>query len=434
MLSEYLFGLFEGVLFFEFLSGILRKRDRVNLFIVGIFTFLYSIIILYSPNVIDSSNLKMIIIIFSGLSFSMILYKDELKNKLIFTITFFIVLILSDILVANLMSVVMKRSIIEIVTKNQWIRLLMFCGSKIMVIVILKVIAYFTNKNNIEIPIKYWYTITSTAVISIIILIIIGEIGFNVEPYLNKSSYFIAASIGILIINIIIYDTFIQLGKYFQKEKTYNIIDIKNEMMKDYYTEKDENYNETRKLIHDFQNHILCIDFLMKDNEFDAAKQYIDSINEASNSLDNLIRSGNNIMDAVLNQKSSYCQKFDINFKVDLIPVNEIGIKSIDLCAILSNLIDNAIEASMKIDTEEDKNVKVKINEYKNYLLISVSNNCKINPLTGLQRFKTTKPNSKNHGLGIKIVENAVNKYNGSIEYTWEKEVFTVKILLKLRD
>lgn len=434
MWGEYLFGLFESFLFFDFLSGILRKKDKVNAFIIGIFIFLYSIIILYSTNIIYFSNLKMIIIIFSGLLFTTIIYENSLKNKLIFTMIFFIVLILSDIFVANIMSVIMEISIIEIITENQWIRLLMFCGSKIIVFIILKIIVHFTNKNNIEIPIKYWYTIISTAIISIIILMIIGEIGFNVPAYLNKSSYFIAASVGILIINIIIYDTFIQLGKYFEKEKIYNIIDIKNEIMQEYYMEKDEDYNETRKLIHDFQNHILCISFLMKDNKFTAAKEYIDSIKEAAYSLDGLIRSGNHIVDAVLNQKSSYCEKLNINFQVNIILVDEIIIKPIDLCAILSNLIDNAIEATVKIKDKKDKNIKVKINEYKNYLLISISNNSKSNPLIGLQKFKTTKPNSKNHGLGIKIVENAVNKYNGSIEYNWEQEIFTVKILLKLRD
>lgn len=376
----------------------------------------------------------MIIIMLNGLLFTIVIYKGGLKSKLIFTMMFFIVLILSDIVVANIMSIVMKRSIMEIITKNQWIRLLMFCGSKIIVFTVLKIIVYLTNKNNIEIPLKYWYTIISTAVISILILIIIGEIGFNVPPYLNKSIYFIAASVGILIINMIIYDTFIQLGRYFEKEKIYNIIDIKNEIMQDYYIEKDEDYNETRKLIHDFQNHILCISYLIKDNDLTAAQEYMDSINEVAYSLDSLIRSGNHIVDAILNQKLSYCEKLNINFEVNIIQVDEIIIKPVDLCAILSNLIDNAIEASIKIKEEENRNIKVKINEYKNYLLISISNNSKLNPLIGLQKFKTTKANSKNHGLGIKIVENAVNKYNGSIEYNWEQGIFTVKILLKLRD
>ena len=434
LLTEYLFGLFESILLFEFLTNILKKRDKVNVPIIGLFAFIYSIIILYSTSIVYFSNLKIIILIINALFFVTILYKDDLRNKIIFTLIYFIILVISDIFVANTISIVLQKDIVEIITKNQSLRLIMFCGSKVIVFSILRITVYFTDRDNLEIPIKYWYKIISTGVISLIILMIICDMGFNIPKYSNKSIYFVATSMGILIINIIIYDTFIQLGRYFKKEQIYNIIDVKNEMMQDYYIAREESHEETRKLIHDFKNHLLCISFLIKDNNIVAVKDYVKSINEVSYSLDDLIRSGNNIVDAVLNQKLSYSEKLNIDLEVNATIEDKINIESIDLCAVLSNLIDNAIEASIKIDNENNRKIKVKINEYKDYLFISISNISKLNPLVGLERFKTTKLDRKNHGLGIKIVENVVGKYNGSIEYDWEEDIFTVKVLLGLRD
>lgn len=433
-LMEYLFGLIESILFFYFLSTILKRKENVNSFIYIFFIGLYFVIISFLTNAFSFSNGILIIIVIVSLMYSICLYRGNLKNKIIFTIVFFIMLILCDVFTANVLGIIMGINIQKIIFTEEWFRGFLFCISKIILILLLRAISNFIDNDKINIPSKYWYMIMSTFVVSLIILMVIGEIGVLTPYYYNKPIYFIICCIGIFIINIFIHYIFIQLGNYYEKEQIYNIIKVKNEMMEEYYIEKEDVYKETRKLGHDFKNHIFCIMALLDNNKIYEAKKYAEGISETITVRSTLISSGNDIVDTILNQKLVEGKKSYIYMNIDAIVPKDVRIKSMDLCAILVNTMDNAMEATMKIKDEKKRRIKVKINPYKDYLLISVSNTVELNPLVGNRKFKTTKKDSINHGLGIQIVQNAVEKYNGYIEYNCDNNIFNVKILIKLTE
>lgn len=431
-LVEYLFSLFESILLFNFISSILKKK--INSFFYACIIILYSSIIFYLTKTQLFSNYKLIIATFTFLIFIIYMYKGTLKNKIIFTVIAFIMLVLCDIFVANALGIVMEIDIPKTIFIEEWFRVFLFCISKLILFMLLKMIVYFFSNNKLDIPLKYWFMLLSIFIISLLVLMMIGEIGVVPPQYSNKSIYLVIVSFGILIINIFMNYIFIQLSKYYEKERVYNIINIKNEIMEKHYLEREETYKEVRKLGHDFKNHILCMSLLLRDNKIDEVKNYLENISESVNSHSILIRSENDIVDAVLNQKVTKAQKSDVNVLVNVNVPKKIWIKSVDLCAILSNVIDNAIEASIKIKDETKRNINIKINTYKDYLFISVSNIVESNPLVSSKRFQTTKKDSKNHGLGVKIVQSAVKKYNGSIEYKCDNNIFTVKILIKLKE
>ena len=101
-----------------------------------------------------------------------------------------------------------------------------------------------------------------------------------------------------------------------------------------------------------------------------------------------------------------------------------------DLLSILSNVIDNAIEAVIGVNI--DRNINIKISKYKEYLFICISNTSNKDPRNIIRKSETTKKDKLNHGLGFKIVKGIVEKYNGSIEYSYENNLFTIKILVNV--
>lgn len=430
-LMEFLFGLCESIIFFNFFSNIFNKKKDNKYIYIGII-ILYALIIYYSTNMLYFSNSKLILSISFLILFVIILYEGTLKNKIIFTIIAVIVMILSDIVVANILMIVMKIDLQKMLFEENWARVFLVCLCKMLVFIILKMIYYFVDKANLDIPLKYWYMVLSIFSILFIILILIGKIGAMSQYYFDKSIYFIVCSVGILIITIFINYIFLKLGNYYEKEQEYKIIELKNEIMEKHYLEKEELYNETRKLRHDFKNHIICTLSLIKNNKIQEGIKYIESINNIVVLDSILIKSGNDIVDAILNQKIILAEEYNINIDVKANIPKEIKIKSIDLLSVLSNAIDNAIEASREINNEDKKRIEVKINPYKDYLLISVSNVAKTSPISTMRKFQSTKKDKKNHGLGVKIINNIVERYDGCVEYFYKDNIFTIKILMKL--
>lgn len=429
-LYEYLFSLIESILLFNFLSNTLGKKIKSVYYASGI--LLYSIIVHGITNLISFSNVKLIVVLFVFFIFAIFMCKDTIKNKMIYTVISFMMLVLCDILIANVMGIIMNINLARVIFTDEWFRVILFCISKLIFFIILKTICNFTGSKKHDLPLKYWCMIIGIFIISLIVLMLIGEIGVLTQDYPNKTVYFIIVSFGVLLINLFMHYILIQLSDNYEKEQLYKIIDIKNEMQNSYYIEREEVYKETRKLGHDFKNHMLCVSSLLRSEKIAEAIAYIDSISETPNMYFVLVKSGNDIMDAVLNQKLIAAQKCQIKLEVNAEAPKLIPIKSADLCAILSNLIDNAMEASIKVMNESKRKVYIKISPYKDYLFISVSNMVEPNEVVDVSRLYTTKNDSRNHGLGTKIVRNVVEKYNGSVEYKFENNLFTVKVLINL--
>lgn len=252
-LLEFSFGLIESVLFFNFFSSIFTKKnnnDKKYLLCIAI----YAIAIYISTNMSYFTNMKLVFNITVLIALVMILYEGTLKNKFIIIIIATIVMILSDIVTVNIITMLMKINIQEVIFEQSAYRIFMVCVSKLLSFITLKTISYYINKKNLDIPLIYWYMLMSIFVVLFTILISIGKIGAIIGQDFSESLYLIICSVGILIITMLINYIFIKLSKYYQKEQDYKIIELKNEFLEQCYLEQQEFHNKTSKLRHDFKN------------------------------------------------------------------------------------------------------------------------------------------------------------------------------------
>lgn len=193
-------------------------------------------------------------------------------------------------------------------------------------------------------------------------------------------------------------------------------------------------YRDIRSVRHDMNNHMNCLKSLADNGNIEEIKKYLSTLGQTIDKLNYKIKTGNVVSDAVLNEKFSIAKMVNIDFNCDFLMPSHTIIDSVDLCTILSNSLDNAIEACMAIN---DKNIRkyINITAYlrEPYLIIEVTNSSNGKIKYENNKISSTKYDKLNHGIGILNMEKAAKKYNGIFDIIQEKNIVTTNIMLKIR-
>lgn len=188
---------------------------------------------------------------------------------------------------------------------------------------------------------------------------------------------------------------------------------------------------EIETLRHDLKNHLFCITEFIKGDDSERALQYIGKLSaRVQKDLPNRFMTSHPALNAILNLKKMICVENEIDLKCFII--EELPeFDDVDLCIILSNLLDNAIEAEKKEDAPE---ICLSISTVGGYLRIILKNKISDSVLEGNKALKTSKQDKKLHGFGILSVSETVQKNDGMQEFYEEKGWFVANILLKIQD
>ena len=197
---------------------------------------------------------------------------------------------------------------------------------------------------------------------------------------------------------------------------------------KRYYDSRLRSDTEIRRIKHDMKNHMICINELCRKGKYEELEKYISGITDMLNESDKNIHVGNDIADAIINDKLSKAERKGIDFKVSG-TLDTDSFAPIDVCTILSNLLDNAVEAAELLD-EDMRRVELSFKKNMHFILISVSNP----NYTFVDTSTTAKLDKENHGFGISNVKKAVYKYGGEVSFNCEESaegyIFTAEVVL----
>ena len=138
---------------------------------------------------------------------------------------------------------------------------------------------------------------------------------------------------------------------------------------------------------------------------------------------------GNNLVNSVLNEKKVLCEHENIKMQVE-VTASVDGERELDIAVMLSNLLDNAVEAQKKITPDKPRSIFLKIFSYENKYSILIKNTVAKSVLQNNPRFITDKANRYLHGIGMKSIEHTVDKNGGYIQRYEEDGMFCVHILL----
>lgn len=200
------------------------------------------------------------------------------------------------------------------------------------------------------------------------------------------------------------------------------------ELIETHYAEVDNMYRQIRGWRHDYRNHIQTMKAYAAAENWSAIKRYLDELETDLTTVDTVIKTGNPMTDAILNSKISLARTREIQVHADAhIPVR-LKISEIDLCCILGNLFDNAIDASVKLPPEQ-RLIRVYMDMKGTQLYISFTNFTAGGKLSRVgNRFKTTK--GEGHGFGLERIDAIVERLGGYLSRNSEDGAFTTEILL----
>ena len=182
------------------------------------------------------------------------------------------------------------------------------------------------------------------------------------------------------------------------------------------------------KLYHDLNNHLNVLYQLLDEGDGDGAKEYIKEISRPIMKLSKTVWTGTDVVDVIINSKIEKMREMNISYEINVEFPQNTNILPHDMCTILANLLDNAIEAVGVM--KEPGTVALTIRRINYFLLIKVSNSCATQKEKFVNYPSTTKENKELHGWGLPSVKDAVDKYNGTLKCTNEGNQFVTKIML----
>lgn len=195
-----------------------------------------------------------------------------------------------------------------------------------------------------------------------------------------------------------------------------------------------ESDTEMRRLRHDMNNHILCMMELYRLEKYQELGIYLEQLSDKAAEIKAVVQTGNEIVDAIINEKAEEAEKFHIQMDVDG-DFKSINIPAMDLCTIFANLLDNAVEASKSVK-EGERQITVSTKKTGSFLFLTIKNNV-ASYVEISDTMKTTKSNKKDHGFGIENVERAVKKCGGEFRLDCGKAagnyVFTAEVMLPIK-
>jgi sensor histidine kinase regulating citrate/malate metabolism len=196
-----------------------------------------------------------------------------------------------------------------------------------------------------------------------------------------------------------------------------------------YYETLKDYENDLRRFRHDYENVLICLKMLLQTDDKQQALRFIDDMTDCFDFSKLSFNSGNYIADALMNEKSHKASKY--NTKLDfegLIPSSRIS--NYELCIILSNALDNAIEACAEIDGE--KTIEIVSQIKSNIWYFSVRNPVKHKVKIYNNSILTTKNDTNLHGFGLYSIEQTIKKGGGRLQLTCSNTTFTLDTFMKL--
>ena len=255
----------------------------------------------------------------------------------------------------------------------------------------------------------------------------------SMNDYIDQTSYNIIGiilALSIILLNIIVFgvhDSFIKTVKENEKLK---LLEQKKELNYEYYKQLQQSYDNTRIIAHDFKHHLSVITSLSHKGDSEGLEKCLESLdqNYKENSMS---MTGNKIVDVVIAQKAEQCRMKGIDFIFHPNNTNLDFAEEVDICCILSNILDNAIEAAGK---SVEKRIKMEFysNEDDSIVFIETENSSDYAPYYKKGKLLSSKKDKNKHGIGMVSIENSLKKYKGEMDhkYSEETKVFTLSVMM----
>lgn len=286
--------------------------------------------------------------------------------------------------------------------------------------VVFLLIDLILNKQNCRLTSREWLILTVEGLISIIIIFFLLKI--------ENSKQTLISIFGVLFnYGILIYLVFRMKETQYREQEYLKIVKA-NDLQKQYMESVYQMDEQARRVRHDMKNHINTMNMLLNDdkNGLEKTRKYLAQYADHTTLMREYVKSKNQVVNAVINAKLMYCSEHDINTSVS-VDQNIERLNDVELCCVLGNLLDNAIEAELK-NPKENRFLSISMIMHEEVMEILIKNRILNSVLAENKELKTTKSGMAQHGIGMQNVREIVYQYDGYIDIYEEGNFFCCEV------
>lgn len=244
----------------------------------------------------------------------------------------------------------------------------------------------------------------------------------------NKGNVYFQITLLLFVYSFFLLFIIEQIMHSVQSQQRFNSMQQILEVQQAHYQDLEEYSYQMSRLRHDLKNHLSVLNSLVSKGNLEQAKKYISSYSHDILDTNTIISTGNHVVDAILNSKVKKAKSSNIDIKCEIVIPPDFRIPNTDLAIILGNLLDNSIEATSKLDSDREINMRIKL--HKDSLFIFISNTYDGVLFMDNGRILSSKKRKKEHGLGLGNVAYIVKKNKGTIDLDHDEREFKVSILI----
>ncbi|MGN0794951.1 MAG: sensor histidine kinase [Aristaeellaceae bacterium] len=273
------------------------------------------------------------------------------------------------------------------------------------------------------------FTMMSVAMSGLTIVAQIGAIVWKPPVAYNLLICFI-----LWVLNLLTYYMFYVIGRITRENISLLTMRHKAEMELEKYQSAKMNFEELRLLRHEIKNHDFYMRSLLEEGKLDQLAEYFSRTATAENEHLNDFDCGNYTLNVIINHAMGIARLNGVTIQPEVLVPSELPFPEEEMCSLLTNLLDNAIEAASSSGAEKPT-VFLRIRPHQDYLFIKLINsvNDRFTPQRRLS-LRTTKDDRELHGYGTRIIKRIVENHNGSIKYSMDEESrsFVTDVMLEL--
>lgn len=436
MIFELVVNLFQSAIVLQTIRAILKDKrtgKKANLTYI-LFVAILFLELSFVNFMVPFEGIGIIISILIIYIYSLINLKGTFMQKMFWSIFVMLLIMGITIVVLSIEGCIIGKGYLNLVIQKDLYR---FVGVVIIQIVLFYLTRFMIKrtKKDSTYSLKWneWFVLLIIPVISIFTMSFVSLIIINIEDQLSPMQHIfsILSILGILMTNSLVYVLYVNMQKDHAKQLEYSILQQAFKSQEKSVEETKILYQSVRSIRHDLKQHFQVALTMLHSGKINEAVDYMEKYNDTVlDGISNKVFCDNDVVNYIINSKSKICS--DRHIKIYIYIANEIPeFSDLDLCVLLGNALDNAIEG---VSGEGNNEIYLELRNVDNFFMISVKNTIINSVLEDNPNLISTKNEKEVHGLGILSMKEVVQKYNGSIEFYESDNKFCCDMLLDIPD